>query len=123
MGPVTTVITRSTDSLSIAPKLVLGDLESENAPGTISHPILGRASVEITLRPARDRVGTLRLLFWDWESAEAARLFHIAPAVFLSSSTLSWMPAAYVPRDVMRLTQQPNGKRWVLEVPFQEVPR
>lgn len=120
MGPVSTTITRSTDDATIAPELVLDQFESSDELGTIVHEILGRETPDITLRPAAPRSGTLRLLFTDAASAEAARKFHRAPAVFSAASTLSWVPAAYVPSGAIRTAQQSTG-RWLLEVPFVEV--
>lgn len=117
-----TTITRSTDAASIIPSLVLDGWQSEDEPQTIVHPILGSERVDITLRPARARTGTLRLLFWDAAAAEAARVFHRAPALFYTFSDMVWLPAVYVPNGPVRPAQRAeNLKRWVLEVPFQEV--
>ncbi|OJU42016.1 MAG: hypothetical protein BGN97_04480 [Microbacterium sp. 69-10] len=117
---MSTTITRSTDAASIIPELVLNGWDSTDEPRTIVHEILGRETPDVTLRPAAPRSGTLRLLFPDAASAEVARKFHRAAAVFTTVSTLAWVPAAYVPAGGIRTAQQ-EGRRWVLEVPFQEV--
>lgn len=118
---MSTIISRSIDATVVEPRMVLDPWESENEPGTKVHSILGRPDVDVTLAPARDRTGTLRLLFWDAVSAEAARKFHTAAATFSAASDLPWVPARYVPNGTIALRQQPNRNRWVLEVPFQEL--
>lgn len=116
-----TTISRSTDAETVTPELVLNAWESQDEPGTIVHPILGSEWPDVTLRPAQARTGTLRLLFATSADAESARVFHRAPAVFLTASTLAWVPAAYVPAGPIHPIQQETRTRWILEVPFQEV--
>lgn len=117
-----TTITRTIDAATVAPTLVLGDWSSDDEPQTLLHPILGREYPDVTLRPAAARTGTLRLFFWDYESADAARKFHRAAAVFHTVTDMAWLPAAYVPNGPIRCTQQrENAARWVLEIPFQEL--
>lgn len=116
-----TTISRSSDATTVTPELVLDEWASDNEPQTRIHTILGRSDVDLTLRPARARTGTLRLLFWDAASAEAARQFHCAAATFTTANTLPWVPAAYVPNGSIHPAQQQNRSRWILEVPFQEI--
>lgn len=119
---VSTTITRSTDASSIVPTLVLGGWESADEPQSLVHRILGREDPDVTLRPASARTGTLRMLFWDSESAEAARAFHRAAATFRTVTDMHWLPAAYVPNGPIRPAQQEtNQERWILDVPFQEI--
>lgn len=117
-----TTITRSTDGTVVTPTLVLGEWASEDEPGTLVHPVLGREYPDVTLRPAQASTGTMRLFFMDFAAADAARRFHRAPAVFRAVTDIPWLPAAYVPNGPLRRAQQSeNMLRWVLEVPFQEV--
>ncbi len=57
----------------ITPVLIDG-YESERAAGSRVHRILGSANVDVTLRPAGPRRGTLRLLFDDEAMSGAAEL-------------------------------------------------
>lgn len=57
----------------IAPVLIDG-YESERAAGTLVHRILGSPNVDVTLRPAGPRHGTLRLLFADEVTSAGAEL-------------------------------------------------
>lgn len=118
---MSTTIGRTTDATTITPALVLGGWESADEPQTIVHPILGSENVAVTLRPAAPRTGQLRLLFMDSASADAARVFHRAAAVFTAVSDLPWVPSAYVPNGPIRPAQQENRERWILEVPYQEL--
>jgi hypothetical protein len=116
-----TTITRSTDGTLIVPALVLNAWQSDDAPQTIIHPILGLEYPDVTLRPAAARTGTMRLLFLDAAAADAARQFHRAPATFTTVSSLAWVPTKYVPNGPIRAVQQDGEARWVLEVPYQEL--
>lgn len=116
-----TTIGRSTDTTTITPTLVLGGWETEDEPQTIVTPILGSESVAVSLRPAAPSTGRLQLLFWDYASADAARIFHRAAAIFTTDRDLPWLPAAYVPNGPIRKVQQDSRARWVLEVPFVEL--
>jgi hypothetical protein len=118
---MSTTISRTTDATTVVPDLVLNDWESDTEPQTIAHPILGSSDVAVTLRPARLITGRMRMLFSTAATAETARAFHTAAAVFHTTSDLSWVPASYVPLPTITLTQQPGNRRWVLVVPFQEV--
>lgn len=117
-----TTITRTSDAATVVPTLVLSNWSSDDEPQTLVHPILGREFPDVTLRPAMARTGTLRLFFWDYAAADAARKFHHAAAVFRTVTDMAWLPRAYVPNGPIRCTQQAeNAARWVLEIPFQEL--
>ncbi|KTR77430.1 hypothetical protein NS234_07440 [Microbacterium oxydans] len=117
-----TAITRSTDAQTVAPDLVLTEWVTENEVQTIVHRVLGRPDVDVTLRPAIDATGTMRLFFMNQAAAEAARRFHLATATFRTITTDARLPARYVPQGVIRNAQQNvNDKRWVLEIQFQEL--
>ncbi|MFD8769558.1 hypothetical protein [Microbacterium oxydans] len=116
-----TVVARSTDAQTISPDLVLTEWVTENEPQSIVHRILGRSDVDVTLRPALDATGTLRLFFLDHTHAEQARAFHLAAAWFAVTTTDARLPAQYVPNGPIRKAEQENNARWVIEVPFQEI--
>lgn len=119
---MSTTISRSSDAQTITPDLVLTEWSTENEARTIVHHILGRPDVDVTLRPATDATGTLRLFFMTHAQAEAARLFHLAAATFAVTTTDERLPTRYVPQGSIRKVQQSvNAKRYVVEVPFQEL--
>lgn len=116
-----TTISRSNDGQTITPDLVLNEWVTENEAQTLVHKILGRGDVDLTLRPALDATGTLRLFFLSHADADAARRFHLAPASFSVATTDVRLPARYVPIGGIRKAQQVNDARWVIEVNFQEL--
>ncbi|WP_136024798.1 hypothetical protein [Microbacterium sp. K27] len=117
-----TTITRSTDAQSITPDLVLNEWITENETQTKVHHILGRPDVDVTLRPASDATGTMQLFFLTHAAAEAARAFHTAAAAFAITGTDVRLPARYVPQGgIRKAQQQPQDKRWVVEIRFQEL--
>jgi hypothetical protein len=116
-----TVISRSTDAATVTPALVM-PFEGEDEAGTVVHRIPGREFPDVTLAPALGSGGTLRLFFLTFADAEAARGFHRAAATFTIASDQEWLPAAYVPQGRIRRAQQAeNLRRWVLEVPYEEI--
>ncbi|MFB4348481.1 hypothetical protein [Microbacterium sp. CR_7] len=116
-----TTISRSTDAQTIVPDLVLNEWETENEAQSIVHPILGSADVAVTLRPARDATGVMRLFFLTHAAAEQARLFHTAAATFATSSDDVRLPALYVPQGGIRKAQQANDARWIIQIQYQEI--
>ncbi|MCZ4301276.1 hypothetical protein [Microbacterium oxydans] len=116
-----TTITRNSDAQTIVPDLVLNEWETQNEAQTVVHKILGRPDVDVTLRPAIDAAGTMRLFFLTQAQAEAARLFHLPASTFSVATTDARLPARYVPQGQIRKAQQANDARWIIEVEFQEL--
>lgn len=119
---MSTTFTRSIDAATITPALVLGSFESEDPVQTLVHVIPGRETPDVTLRPAQASTGVMRLFFLSHAQADAARVFHRAAAVFGTGSDMEWLPAAYVPQRGIRRAQQDHAGRWVIEIPYQEIP-
>lgn len=94
---------------------------TENEARSIVHEIPGSEDVAVTLRPAAPATGTLKLLFMDHASAEAARALHLSAHALTVETDLDYLPDAYVPQGAIRKLQQDSVKRWVLEVPYQEI--
>lgn len=117
---MSTTFYRSTDAVTVTPDLVM-PWEADDEVRTLVHPILGNPYPDITLREAAASTGTMRLFFLSFNTAETARLFFRAPALFTTTSELGWMPARFVPQDrINRAQQDPLTARWILTVPFQE---
>lgn len=116
-----TTITRSIDGQTVTPALVLTEWSTENEAQTIVHHILGRPDVDVTLRPAHDATGTMRLFFLSHAAADAAVQFHLAAATFSITTTDARLPARYVPQGGIRKAQQTLASRWVVEITFQEL--
>lgn len=116
-----TTITRSSDTATLTPDLVLTEWADENEPQTIVHRILGRQDVVVTLRPALDATGTMRLFFLTLAAAREAQAFHRAAATFTTDGSDERLPAEYVPRRIRKAQQPDNSKRWIVEIEFQEL--
>lgn len=109
--------------VSITPTIVNG-YRSEREARSIVHPILGRTTPDVTLRPASLRTGNLELLFRDEADAVAASAHLAAGRLWQLESD---------ERDVNMTFVTPEGERiglelddetrdgWRLTVPFQEV--
>lgn len=119
---MTATITRAGATAAITPDLVL-PFEATDETGTVVHPIAGSPYPDVTLAEAAAATGTLRLFFLTHDDAEAARQYHRAPAAFtLSSSDMPWLPQYYVVNGPIRRAQQERQtRRWIVEIPFQEV--
>ena len=105
------------------PLLVLG-WETSADSGNILHKLLDGTIVP-SLAPAGMRRGTMRLLFdaGDHQAALAAFELHRQRARFeLHGSPNPAQAVRYVLDGQMQLALSDNAKRWVLSVPYQEVP-
>lgn len=142
---MTTIITSGADT--IYPTIVDG-YESSRSARNIVHPILGRATPDVSLRPAQLRTGTLTLVFGDTtetselvvidgivqplttpaQNAEEASLIavdlHATGGVFsLSDTDRPSILMSYVvrPGDIRRDLDEQTREVWIVSIPFQEV--
>jgi hypothetical protein len=104
------------------PKAVLG-WPLTRTGRTVVHPILGTDVVEVTIRPAGPRAGSLTTLWWDEVSARAA--FDAlatagAPWVWAVPGVLSETLTAHV-LDATMETAEDSGRRWIVRTTVQEV--
>lgn len=115
-----TTITTSAGTI-ITPALVLG-YRSARPSGTIVQPVLG-GGVDVLVQPAKPRTGTLEFLFLTEAAAKTAEDLHSSAYYFtLADSDLSSVGMRYVVTgDILRELHE-NRARWLLTVPFQEVP-
>lgn len=127
---------------------VVDGYDADRESGNVLHPILGSANFDVTVRPARLRSGTLRMVFasavtlpgfvvdedgYIVESsasvtdAEADSLAcanaHAAGTLFtLSSSERASIVMQYVPSGRVRRTLDDATRDiWIVEIDFQEV--
>lgn len=86
------------------------------------HPIVGRADVEATLRPAGLRAGTMVLLFSSRAAAFAAWEAHAGVGIFtLTDTDVPSASMAYVTQGTSQCELQADSATWQLSIGFQEV--
>lgn len=99
--------------------------EQRRPARTLVHEPIGRADApDYTLRPAGLRTGTLELFYAVEADAYAAEAMHRAPAAFTYTDTVT--PAKnmrYVVADGdLAVRREVPYARWIVSVPFKEVP-
>jgi hypothetical protein len=107
---------------TITPALVLG-YDSSRTSGNIVHWILGRPDPDITLRPARLRNGTLKLLFRTEAAAAACLSLHSGTGVFtLADPDVSSVGMRYAVDGSIDISLDPQTlEMWVVSVAYQEI--
>lgn len=107
-------------TLELAPITMTG-YESSRETTSLVHEILGRATPDITLRPARSRTGTLTLVFALEVDALAAEAAHAEGRIFtIQHPTRSSIDMDYVPAGRVVRALLPTGD-WTVSIDFQEV--
>lgn len=118
-----TTITTSPAGQTIRPTLVLG-FETAIETRHITHEVLGTGAVDVTMRPAAPRSGTLRLLFETENAAATAFSLHFDANTFTLADTDRPLVVnmRYVPIGAVRLVLDDESRSlWTVEVPYQEV--
>jgi hypothetical protein len=89
----------------------------------IVHPIIGSENPAITFRPAGPRRGTLSIFCLTEAEAVATVDLHAKPGSFDYIDTdVSSAAMTYVPVDDIRATLDAGTqKRWIVDVPYQQV--
>lgn len=101
--------------------VAVSEYSVEQEGGNIVHPILGSSDVDVVLRPASMRKGTLTLTFSTAADAAAARVQHATGGVFtLASPTVNVVNMGYI-LDGRLGTVQGKAGEWTLAVDFHEV--
>jgi hypothetical protein len=104
----------------LAPAMVLGYDVGQQSRNIIHQLIDG--PVAATLLPASTRQGVLKLFFEDAASAENARAKHATAGTWYYLDTDQPQEAMwYAVNGTVRKYQSDNRKRWILEVPYNEV--
>lgn len=121
---MTDTITRNTTPAAPIVGLVFViDYEADLEAGTIVHPKLHGAGFNATLRPARDRSGTLELGFATAAAAWAAVTILRAAATFTLDADLDEISMTFVvaggalrPRRALA-----GAAEWTVRVPYVEI--
>lgn len=104
----------------LRPAMVLGYDVGQQSRNIIHQLIDG--PVAATLLPASTRQGVLKLFFEDAASAENARAKHATAGTWYYLDTDQPQEAMwYAVNGTVRKYQSDNRKRWILEVPYNEV--
>ncbi|GEL95354.1 hypothetical protein [Cellulomonas composti] len=117
--------TITSGSISTTPDQVLGYEATVDRPVQV-HRIIGRGDPDVTLSPAGLRTGTLHLFYLTAQDADAALTVLSQVGTFTLATDDLGMPVGSGPDGVMRfvpsrLHLRLEGRRWVLDVDYQEV--
>lgn len=118
------VITRNSSPTVNLPglRLVQGDADAGMQTETVVHKKLNGSGHMVAFRPARDRAGSLRVLFDTAADAWASAVLLRTEYTFALSSVEPEMDMTFVVaggRIVPRLGE--GGEEWIIDVPFVEV--
>lgn len=98
----------------------LSEYKSDQDGGTILHPILGRASGDVTLRPALLRAGSFVLDFRTEATSESARAALSTAVVWtLTHTEQTSLNMRFIVRGLER--EVAGNGRWPVAVRFEEV--
>lgn len=110
---------------TITPQLIDG-YESTSEGRSVAHEILGTSRIDVTLRPATPRTGTLRLLILTEADAAAAEIALARAEVFtLTSIDRATVHMQFIiPRGGKITRELDNDTRdhWIIAADFHEVP-
>ena len=117
-----TQITSSIAGDTTSPALLLG-WEFSRRGGSIVHRVLGSAAVDVTLRPAELRSGTLNLFYLTEAPALACEAMHSKAASFtLTDSDRPALGMQYVVTGQIRVTLDPETMtRWLVSIDVEQV--
>lgn len=106
----------------ITPELILG-WNASQATRNIIHPIIGKASPDVTLKAAGLRTGNLELLFMNATEAETARTMLSQALPFLIESDEAFLDnfRFVVASSISSALEDTTRNMWTISVDFQEV--
>lgn len=118
---MTTTIAQGATTLT--PQLLLGYASTRDSGNIIHRAIDDPSNIDVTLRPASLRSGTLRFLFLTHAEGLAAEALHSnATALTLNDTDLPGVDMSYVVDGRIELELDDETRlRWVLSVDYQEV--
>lgn len=117
---MTTTITRTSDSATTTPTLVLG-YAATRASRNVVHDLIG-GDIAITLVPPRPRSGTLELFYPDETAAWAALTLHDETTTYtVASDDRVDIDMTYVANNVSIALDDSTRAVWVVSVDYQEV--
>lgn len=106
----------------ITPELILG-WQAEQPSRNVIHEIIGKASPDVTLKPAGLRTGTLELLFLTATEAETARAMFLESQSFLIESDETWLDLFrfVASGNISSALEDTTRNMWTITFDFQEV--
>lgn len=115
-----TTITRTSDSASSSPELVLG-YDTERTSATVVHDLL--EGIAVTVVAARPRSGTIEYFYPVEADAFAALELHadLADTFTLSDATRPDVGMVYVALSTALALDDETRDAWVLSVEYQEI--
>jgi hypothetical protein len=121
---MTMEIQAAPSGVKMQPLLVNG-YETARPTRNVVHEILGTGVKDVTLRPASPRTGTLRLVFLTEATALQALTQHSNANYFSMGDTdLTTIGMRYVVTGTVTSSLDDESRSiWLVEVPFQEIPR
>lgn len=120
---MTTTITRDSDGASTTPTLVVFPIESADASRNLIHRTLD-GGIAMSIYPLDPAAGELMLLYFDEDSARAARALHRPADTFTFTDSIHPsrdMTYAVSPQGTRLMFDEATGKRWTLAVGYQEI--
>lgn len=115
-----TTITRSSDSATTTPTLVLG-YDTAYEGRNVVHDLIG-GGIAVTLVPQRLRSGTLELFYADRDEAwEAVELHRGTDTFTITDADVPEVGMAYVANTVSPALEDSTRAAWVVSVDYQEI--
>jgi len=116
---VTTTITSGTTTFT---PILIRDYQSTQTSGNLIHELLG-GEVDVTLREASTRSGSLQLLFPDEATAQACRAAHASAAVFeLHQTDATSVEMTYVVDGRLEVAPDEEAENvWWVTVEYREL--
>lgn len=120
---VDTITRNSVPAAPVADLLLVTELEADVEITTVMHGQLHGSGHVITYRPARNRAGTLRLLFPSSAAAWAAVAILSTSHTYTYATTAGGLGMTFAVRPgALRPRAAGDGMpEWLLDVPFQAV--
>ncbi len=114
-------VTISDGTSSTSPDLVIR-YAARRQSGNVFHDIIGRASRDVSLAPARLRAGTIECLYVDRAAAHAALTLHAGASILTYvDSTMPETDMSYAVEGISEITHDRVYNKWKLSVEFEEL--
>jgi len=114
--------TITSGTLTFTPQLITS-WEVQQESRNVIHTIIGKASPDVTLKPAATRTGTLELLFTSASAANTARGVLAAGTIFTISDSETWLNGLtfVMSGAISTALEDETRKLWVISADFTEV--
>lgn len=119
---MTSTITRTSDSVTTEPQMILG-YQAARTSNNVVHTLIG-GGIAVTLVPTLPRSGMLELFYASEADAWAALSLHSAADSFtLTDTDVAVVDMLYVlaPGDSGIALDDQTRAQWVVSIPYQEI--